>query len=96
MNLVLFIGVRFLQELKEDVPFEGHIARRYGYYIFRDVSRAVMITISGVVSCAARDAWKNMSSMGPGQRDIGCVSLGQTCIIILDIAFHCFEHAYHN
>ena len=81
--------------------FEGRIARRDGYYITRDVSRAAMDTIfrgtyraprwlllSRVVSCAATDAWTNMSPMGPGLRDNGCVSLGQTCIIILDIALH--------
>ena len=31
----------------------------------------------------------DMSFMCPGLRDSGCVSLGQTCIIILDISFHC-------
>ena len=77
-------------------------------YHSRDVSWAVMYTIfretyhapwwlllSRVVSCAATDAWTNMSSMGPGLRDSGCVSLGQTCIIILYIAFHYIAHTYH-
>ena len=72
-----------------------------GCTISRDVSRATMDTIfrgtyraprwlllSRVVSCAATDAWTDMSLMGPGLRDSGCVSLGQTCIIILDIALH--------
>ena len=31
-----------------------------------------------------------MSSMGPGLRNDGCVSLGLTCITILDIALHIF------
>ena len=75
--------------------FEGRIARRDGYYISRDVSRAAMVTISKVVSCTATDTWTDMSPMGPGLRDSGCVSLGQTCIIILDIAFHCIAHTYH-
>ena len=79
-----------------------------GCTISRDVSRAAMDTIfrgtyraprwlllSRVVSCAATDAWTDMSPMGPGLRDSGCVSLGQTCIIILDIAFHCIAHTYH-
>ena len=88
--------------------FEGRIARRDRYYISRDVLRAAMDTIfrrtyraprwlllSRVMSCAATDAWTDMSHMGPGLRDSGCVSLGQTCIIILDIAFHCIAHTYH-
>ena len=73
--------------LKRMYHFEGRIARRDGYYILRDVSRAAMVTISRVVSCAATDAWTDMSPMGPRLRDSGCVSLGKTCIIILDIAF---------
>ena len=36
--------------------FEGRIARREGYYLSR------------VVSCAATDAWTDMSPMGPGLR----------------------------
>ena len=80
--------------LKRMYHFEGRIARRDGYYISRVVSRAAMVTISRVVSCAATDAWTDMSPMGPRLRDSGCVSLGQTCIIILDIAFHCIAHTY--
>ena len=69
--------------------FEGRIARRDGYYISRDVSRTVKFTIlSRVVLCAATDAWADMSPMGPGLRDSGCVSLGKTCITIFDIASH--------
>ena len=60
--------------------FEGRIARREGYYLSR------------VVSCAATDAWTDMSPMGPGLRDSGCVSLGKTCITILDIASHGITH----
>ena len=75
--------------------FEGRIARRDGYYISRDVSRAAMVTILKVVSCAATHAWTDMSPMGPGLRDSGCVSLGQTCIVILDIAFHCIADTYY-
>ena len=94
--------------LKRMYHFEGRIARRDGYYISRDVSRAAIDTIfrgtyraprwlllSRVVSCAATDAWTDMSPMGPRLRDNGCVSLGQTCITILDIAFHCIAHTYH-
>ena len=106
--------------LKKMYHFEGRIARRDGYYISRDVSRAAMDTIfretyraamdtifrgtyralrwlllSRIVPCAATDAWTDMSPMGPGLRDSGCISLGQTCIIILDIAFHCIAHTYH-
>ena len=67
-------------ELKEDVPFRGtYRAPRW-------------LLLSRVVSCAATDAWTDMSPMGPELRDSGCVSLGQTCIIILDIAFHCIGH----
>ena len=81
--------------LKRMYHFEGRIARRDGYYISRDVSRAAMVTISRVVSCAATDTWTDMSTMGPGLRDSGCVSLGHTCIIILYIAFHYIAHTYH-
>ena len=76
--------------------------------ISRDVSRAAMDTIfrgtyhaprwlllSRVMSCAVTDAWTDMSPMGPGLRNSGCVSLGQTCIIILNIAFHYIAHTYH-
>ena len=66
--------------------------RRDRYYISSDVSRAVMITIikGRVVRC--EDAWTNMSPMGPRLRDSGCVSLGKTCITILDIASHDIAH----
>ena len=76
--------------------FEGRIARRDGYYISRDVSRTAKVTIlSRVVSCAATDAWTDMSPMGPGLRDSGCVSLGKTCITIFDIASHDIAHFYY-
>ena len=79
-----------------------------GCTILRDVSRATMDTIfrgtyraprwlllSRVVSYATTDAWTNMSPMRPRLRDSRFVSLGQTCIIILDIAFHCMAQTYH-
>ena len=47
--------------------------RREGYYLSR------------VMSCAAIDAWTDMSPMGPGLRDSGCVSLGKTCITNLTL-----------
>ena len=88
--------------------FEGRIAHRDGFYISRDISRTAMdsifwgtyrvprwLLLSRVVSCTATDAWTDMSPMGPGLRDSWCVSLGQTCIIILDIAFHCIAYTYH-
>ena len=79
-----------------------------GCSISSDVSRAVMDTIfrgtyhapwwlllSSVVSCAATDAWTDMSPMGPGLRDSGCVSLRKTCITIFDIASHGIAHFYY-
>ena len=94
-------ALRKSDNLKRMYHFEGRIARRGGYYISRDVSRAAMDTIfretyraprwlllSRVVSCTATNAWTDMSPMGPGLRDSGCVSLGQICIIILDIALY--------
>ena len=76
--------------------FEGRIARRDGYYISRDVSRTAKVTIlSRVVSCAATDAWTDMSPMGPGLRDSGCVSLRKTCITIFDIASHGIAHFFY-
>ena len=75
--------------------FEGRIARRDGYYISRDVSRAAMaIFIEGCVVHRDR-CMDRMSPVGPGLRDSGCISLGQSCIIILDITFHCIVHTYH-
>ena len=81
--------------LKRMYNFEGRIARCDRYYILRDISRAALFTISRIVSCTATDKWTDMSPMGHGLRDSGCVSLGKTCIIILDIAFHCIAHSYH-
>ena len=101
-------ALRKNKKIKRMYHFEGRIARRDGYYISRDVSRAATDTIfrgtyraprwlllSRVVSRAAMDAWTDMSPMGPGLRDSGCVSLGQTCITILDIAFHCIALLYY-
>ena len=108
MVVDVLCALRKNDNLKRMYHFERRIACRDGYYIWRDVSRAAMDTIfrgtyraprwlllSRVVSCAATDAWTDMSPMGPGLRDSGCVSLGQTCIIILDIAFHYITHTYH-
>ena len=76
--------------------FEGRIARRDRYYISRDESCAVKVTIlSRVMSCAATDAWTDMSPMGPGLRDSWCVSLRKTCITIFDIASHGIAHFYY-
>ena len=62
--------------LKRMYHFEGHIALRDGYSISRMYRAPRWLLLSGVVSCAATDAWTDMSSMGPGLRDSGCVSLG--------------------
>ena len=56
--------------------FKGRIACREGYYLSR------------VVSCAATDVWTDMSPMGPGLKDSGCVSLRKICITIFDIESH--------
>ena len=75
--------------LKRMYHFEGRIARCDGYYISRDVSRAAMVTIiEDRVVCRDRCIDRYVP-MGPALRDSECVSLGQTCIIILDIALHC-------
>ena len=81
--------------LKRMYLFKGRITRRDGYHISRDVSRAAMVTIiKGRV--ARRDrCMDRYVPIGLGLSDSGCVSLGQTCIIILDIAFHCIAHTYH-
>ena len=81
--------------LKRMYHFEGRIACRDGYYISRVVSRATMVTIieGRVVRCDR--CMDRYVPMGPGLRDSGCVSLGQICIIILDIAFHYIAHTYH-
>ena len=81
--------------LKRMYHFEGRIALLDGYYISRDVSRTVMVTIiEGRVVHHNRCVYRNIP-MGPELRDNGCVSLGQTCIILLDIVFHCIKHTYH-
>ena len=72
--------------------FEGRIARRDGYYISRDVSRAERLQLSRVVSYAATDAWTDMSPMGLRLRDNECASLRKTCITIFDIASHGIAH----
>ena len=72
--------------------FEGRIARRDGYYISRDVSRAAKVTIIEGRVVRATDAWTDMSPMGPGLRDSGCVSLRKTCITIFEIASHGIAH----
>lgn len=72
--------------------FEGRIARRDGYYISRTYHAPRRLLLSRVVSCTAIDARTDMSPMGPGLRDSGCVSLGKTCITILDIASHGITH----
>ena len=68
--------------------FEGRITRSDGYYIRETyhVSRGLLLW--RIVTHVAMDAWKNWSPMGIGLRDNGCVSLRQTCINILDFAFH--------
>ena len=75
--------------------FEGRIARRDGYYISRDVSRAVMVTIIEGRITRSAGCMDNYVPHRSRLRDNGCVSLGQTCITILDIAFHCITHIYH-
>ena len=81
--------------LKRMYHFEGRIARRDGYYISRDVSRAAMVTIIEGRVVRRDRCMDRYVPHGPGLRDSGCVSLGQTCIIILDIAFHYIAHTYH-
>ena len=96
MVVEVLCELRKNDNLKRMYHFEGRIARRDGYYIFRGTYRAPRwLLISRVVSCTVKDAWTDMSPMGHGLRDSGCVSLGQTCIIILDIAFHCIAHTYY-
>ena len=72
--------------------FEGRIARRWILYFEGRIARREGYYLSRVVSCAATDAWTDMSPMGPGLRDSGCVSLGKTCITIFDIASHGIAH----
>ena len=72
--------------------FEGRIARRDGYYISRDVSRAAKVTIiEGRVMRRDRciDRYVPHGSRTERQR---CVSLRKTCITIFDIASHGTAH----
>ena len=66
-----------------------------GCTISRVVSRAATVTLIESRVVRHEDAWTDMSPMGPRLRDSGCVSLGKTCITILDIAFHCIAHTYY-
>ena len=68
--------------------FEGRIARRDGYYISRDISRAAMFTIiEGRVVRREKCMDRYVPHGSRTERQRVC-SLGQTCIIILDIALH--------
>ena len=75
-------------ELKENLPFwQTYHAYCDGYYILRDLSRAAIVTIieDHVVN---RDRCIDIYiPVGRELRDRGCVLVGQTWIIILDIAF---------
>ena len=69
--------------------FEGRIARRDEYYISRDVSRAATITI---IEGRVVRRYRCMDRYVPhGSRTV-CVSLGKTCITILDISSHGIAH----
>ena len=81
--------------LKRMYHFEGRIARRDGYYISRDVSRAVMITIiEGRVVHRDRCTDRYVPHGSRTERQRVCITR-LDCIIILDIAFHCIAHTYH-
>ena len=79
--------------VEDDVLFSRVVSRAAMDIIFRGTYRAPRrFLLSRVVSCAATDAWTDMSPMGPGLIDSGCVSLGKTCITIFDIASHGIAH----
>lgn len=81
-------ALRKNENLRRMYHFEGRIARRDRYYISRDVSCVVMVIIIEGRNVRRDNCMDRYDPMGPGLRDSGCVSLGQTCIIILDIALH--------
>ena len=72
--------------------FEGRIARRDGYHISRDVSRAAKVTIIEGRVVRRDRCMDRYVPMGPGLRDSGCVSLRKTCITIFDIGSHGIAH----
>ena len=79
--------------VEDDVLFSRVVSRAAMDIIFRGTYRAPRrLLLLRVLSCAATDAWTDMSPMDPGLRDSECVSLGQTCITILDIASHGIAH----
>ena len=84
----MLCAMRKNENLKRMCHFERRIARCDRYYISRNVSCATMITIIEDRIVRRDRSWTDMSSVGPELRDNWCVSLGQTCIIILDIALH--------
>ena len=84
------------------------IIRKWGCTNSRGVSRTAMDTIFWETYCAPRwlkllrvvlhatmDSWIDISLVDPWLRDSGWVSLGQTCIIIRDIAFNRITYFYH-
>ena len=93
--------LRVVSRAAMDIIFRGMYHARRGFLLSRIVSRAMMniifwgtyralrkLLLLMVVSCVTTDAWTDMSPMGPGLRDSGCVSLRKTCITIFDIASH--------
>ena len=72
--------------------FEGRIARRDGYDISRDVSRAANVTIIEDRVVRHDRCMERYVPHGSGLRDSRCVSLRKTCITIFDIASHDIAH----
>ena len=84
------------EKFKVDKQFQGmYRAPRWILYFEASILGRDDYYLSRVASHATMDAWKNMSPMGSILRDNKRVSLDHTCIIILDIAFHCTAHTYH-
>lgn len=53
------------------------------------------ILLARDMSHTTMDAVIGMSDMGLRLRDNGCVSLGKSCITLLDISFHSIAYLYH-
>ena len=87
VTIVVFIEKEW--EHKEDVLFSRVVSRAAMDIIFRGTYRAPRrLLLTMVVSCAATDAWTDMSPMDPELKDSGCVSLRKICITIFDIESH--------
>ena len=85
-------ALRNNENLKRMYYFEGRIARRDGYYILRDVSRAAMVTIiEGRVVCRDRCMEICVPHGSRTERQRVCITRSD----MHHYTWHCVTHTYH-